>query len=284
MAETSFFEKLESIDRRILAWILIFVIAFPYLNPLGIPIEITEPASGFYDTMDALEPGSAVMIVISLTPSSAEEVGAGCTAMVDYLANKYPASHGGEKLKLLLLMASGQGLIVWENFGAAPLDASDYVYGEDYVNLGFISGGETMIARMADDISSLVGTDNFGTPLKDIPMMSDINDYNDIALIVPWDASEMASHVVKHWATKGVDVGSIIVGGMVPTMTTFMKAGDMVGFIGGSRGSAELELLIGEPGSGLATTDTLSLSHLYLIILIIIGNIGYVVKKMGGNK
>jgi hypothetical protein len=68
---------------------------------------------------------------------------------------------------------------------------------------------------------------------------------------------------------------------MVPMMTTFWRAGDMVGFLGGSRGSAEMELLIGEPGAALATTDTLSLSHVYLILLIIIGNLGYIIKRLG---
>jgi hypothetical protein len=141
-----------------------------------------------------------------------------------------------------------------------------------------------MIARLAEDVPSLIATDNFGEPIENIPVMEGIDDYTDISLIVPWDASEMAAHVVKHWASKGVPVGSIVVGGMVPTMTTFWRADNMVGFIGGSRGSAELELLIGRPGSALATTDTLSLSHSYLIILIIIGNIGYVIRRFGGEK
>jgi hypothetical protein len=51
------------------------------------------------------------------------------------------------------------------------------------------------------------------------------------------------------------------------------------GFIGSARAAAEFESLINKPGEAAVTTDTLSTSHLWLVILIIIGNIGFILER-----
>ena len=278
------FELLDSMDRRILAWVLMVVIAIPFLSPLGIPITISQPVLDYEDRINELEPGSAILIAISLTPSSAEELGPGCQATMEFLTQTYPDNHEGGKLKIIAVIPGAQSLIVWEEFAQPVIDRSTYEYEVDYVKLGFVSGGETTVARLAEDIKGLLPTDFYGNDLDGMPMMENINDYNDISLAISWDASEQTQHYVKHWASKGVPVGGVVVATMVPTLTTFYMSGDMFGFIGGSRGSAEFEYLINKPGAAIALTDTLSLSHLYLILLVILGNLGYFMKRLGGKE
>ena len=53
----------------------------------------------------------------------------------------------------------------------------------------------------------------------------------------------------------------------------------MIGILGGLRGGAEYEILINKPGASVAKMDSESISHLYIIALIIIGNIGYFATK-----
>ena len=63
-------------------------------------------------------------------------------------------------------------------------DFPQMVYGEDYVNLGFKSGGEGVIKVIVTDIKELYTTDDKGTNINDIPMMDQIHSVQDFKLII----------------------------------------------------------------------------------------------------
>ncbi len=67
-------------------------------------------------------------------------------------------------------------------------------------------------------------------------------------------------------------------------MKVYMGAGQIEGFINGLRGSAEYELMIKEPGVGVISMDQVSVTHLYAIILLVLGNIGYLVQRSRGRR
>jgi hypothetical protein len=62
------------------------------------------------------------------------------------------------------------------------------------------------------------------------------------------------------------------------------QAGNFFGVSVGSRGGAELEQLIGELGEATTAMDSISVSHLLLIFAIILGNIGTLIERFGGNE
>jgi uncharacterized membrane protein YeaQ/YmgE (transglycosylase-associated protein family) len=62
------------------------------------------------------------------------------------------------------------------------------------------------------------------------------------------------------------------------------EAGIIQGVIAGLRGGAEYEFLIGQPGAGLAGMDSISFSHSMVIILLILGNLGYAVQRFSGGE
>jgi len=271
----SIWERLDKLDRRILYWVLIIVIAIPYLNPLGIPVPVTNPTTQFYDTLMNLEPGSAVLLDVTSGPSAYGEIGAGSAAFMDLISSIYPSENNGQKLKLIIVSSTEQGPIMYDKYAVPALEENNWVYGEDYVYFGYISGFETFVARLAEDIPSLLQTDYRGNNINTLPIMEGVQDYTNIDAVVLWDSGAASNWYVKQWSPKNVPVGGIFVAVSIPELETYLKSGDMFGFIGSSRGSAELELLIGKPGEAVATTDTLSLSHLWVIFLIILGNIGY---------
>ena len=277
-------ERLDNLDRRILYWILIILIAIPYLNPLGIPVPVTNPTQGFYNTLSALEPGSAVILDITSGPSAYGEIGAGTAAFMELITGIYPEQNNGQKLKLIVVSSTEQGPIMYDRYALTAFERNNWVYGEDYVFFGYISGFETFVARLAEDIPSLLQTDYKQNDVEDLAVMQGIEDYTDISAVVMWDSGSAVNWWVKQWSPKGVPVGGIFVAVGIPQLEAFLKSGDLYGFIGGSRGSAELEYLIGAPGEAVATTDTLSISHIYVIILIILGNIGYFVRRREGEN
>ncbi|HDJ22027.1 MAG TPA: hypothetical protein ENF19_02350 [Candidatus Bathyarchaeota archaeon] len=63
----------------------------------------------------------------------------------------------------------------------------------------------------------------------------------------------------------------------------YWKAGNYFGLSVGSRGGAELERLIGEPGDATIVMDSISVSHLLIVIAVILANVGMLAEK-GGKK
>ncbi len=50
-------------------------------------------------------------------------------------------------------------------------DFANKVYGEDYVFLGYMTGGESVVAQLGSNITSVFPQDHFQTPYDDIPML-----------------------------------------------------------------------------------------------------------------
>ena len=57
------------------------------------------------------------------------------------------------------------------------------------------------------------------------------------------------------------------------------QAGNFFGVSVGSRGGAELEMLIGELGEATTAMDSISVSHLLIVIAVILANIGTLVSR-----
>ena len=116
-------------------------------------------------------------------------------------------------------------------------------------------------------------------------MLADVVDHNDIAGVLSSDTGDYGGHFMTQWqnryGTKLAEIGIAMNGS---TDLPRWQAGNFFGVSVGSRGGAELELLIGELGEATTAMDSISVSHLLLIFAIIIGNIGTLVEKLGGKK
>ncbi|MFQ6003090.1 MAG: hypothetical protein ACE5KJ_05025, partial [Candidatus Zixiibacteriota bacterium] len=59
----------------------------------------------------------------------------------------------------------------------------------------------------------------------------------------------------------------------------FLASGQIVGLLGGLKGAAEYEILIQKPGMGQRGMDAQSVSHLVIILLVILGNTSYFLRR-----
>lgn len=71
---------------------------------------------------------------------------------------------------------------------------------------------------------------------------------------------------------------------MAPAGFNPLDAGQIQGMLTGMKGAAEYEKLIGKPGFATKGTGALSTSHLLIIALIILGNLGLIISRIKGNK
>jgi len=152
------------------------------------------------------------------------------------------------------------------------------------VFLGYITGGESAIAQLASNMRSVYPTDHFGTPLDNIPMMQGVNTWHDVSGVLSSDTGDWGGYFLTMWQEAyGVPMAQIGIAMLGSTGIPRWLAGNYFGMSVGSRGGAELEMLIGEPGDAIIAMDSISVSHLLIVIAVILANVGLLLERGRGK-
>jgi len=264
----SIWAKMATVDRRIFYWILFIGLMVPFINPIGLPIAITPSSQDLYDRLTELEEGDVAVINISFGVSA------------------WPECMPATVVCAKTILRQGADLIVWGSYQDVSMswnelysrvpDFKEKEYGEDYVYLGYYTGGEAVVSQIASDIRSVFPEDARGTDLDNIPMMEDVNTVEDITLVLSGDTGDWCDYYIRQWnGPYGTPVAEIGIAMQGSTYMPFYKSGVLFGMSVGSRGGAELETLIGEPGPATVTMDAINVSHLLVLGAIVLANIGY---------
>jgi len=268
MSEQTIWEKLQNIDNRVFYWILFIGLMVPFVTPLNLPITISDMTNTYYNGISKLGSEDTIILNIAAGVGSWPEVFSALTATASEVIKN--------DVKIVIWTSSVDGQITYEKLLDSVPEFSGYTYGVNYVYLGYYAGGETGVAQLAKDIRSVFKTDYIGTPIDDLSIMNNINSAEDIEMVVSVDAGDTGVHYVRHWhSTYDVPIGDIATGVLGSTQTPFWKSGDFFGLIISVRGAAELEKLVQVPGDATTVMDTISVSHLLMVIAVILANIGF---------
>jgi len=267
--------KLANVDSRVFYWILFIALMVPFLSPIGFPITIAENTRELYEgiTEDEVNEGDVWIMNFGYGVSAWSECHPSVTVCTKALFR--------EGAKIIFMGPHYDVELTYNKIhDTVREDFANKVYGEDYVFLGYITGGESAIAQLASNIRSVYPTDHFGTPLDQIPMMQGVNTHEDIAGVLSSDTGDYGVHFMTQWqAAYGSKLAEIGIAMNGSTDLPRWQAGNYFGLSIGSRGGAELEILIGELGEATTAMDSISVSHLLLIFAVILGNIGMVVQR-----
>jgi hypothetical protein len=271
-SDTSILARIERVDRRVLYWVLILLIVVPTLAPIGLPIPISEMSRKFHAALQAVPSGGVVLLDCSFSVGSLPEIGPGGEVMGKYFANR--------PVKVIIWsVTNAEGPMLAEKYVVPSFQNAGKKYGTDYVNLGYIPGEDITLAKLAADIG-YIKKDYHGGDTAQLPLLKDVKTAKDVTLAVVIEAGGEGSYYVGQWYTPyKAPVATICTGVLVPIRIHFFQAGQMVGIAPGSRGIAELELLTGFRGTAVATQDVLSVTHLYVLLAVIAGNIAFLYRK-----
>jgi hypothetical protein len=273
------YERMQAIDRRVFYWILFFALMVPFLNPIGIPVKVNQNTRDLYEGVTALTEENVVIICIDYGVSAWAE----CHPAVTVCAKA--ALRAGAKVILLSPVTDHELTYNRLTQVTAGADFEAATYGEDYVYLGYFTGGETAVSQMAADMRSIFPEDHFGTPLDDIPLMADINTANEIDMVLSADTSDYGSYFLRQWeANYDILLAEIGIAMLGSEWMPYYIAGNAFGLSIGSRGGAELEALIGEPGEATTAMDSISVSHLLIVLAVVLANVGILAKLGRGNN
>jgi len=262
--------KLQNIDRRIIYAVLFITLAIPMLKPLGLPVNITSWTKAAYETIDAIPSGKVVLFTASFGPSQAAENQPMGIAVMTHLIRK--------KVKVVLDPTGAEALpymMVYANM----CKAAGYKEGEDYIVLSYLAGEESVFAAIGKDIKSLYASQ------PKSPLWDSIKDVTDFALMLDSSGGPSNRYALAHiGGPKKVKIIALIVGNLLTVLQPYYSAGQLAGIISALSGAAEYETLAKAPGAALSGMDAQSLGHLWVIFLIVVGNIAYYSSKKTGTR
>jgi hypothetical protein len=182
--------------------------------------------------------------------------------------------------KIVVIAFWDQGPMVFRTLLSQVDPAADYglVYGEDWVEMGYIVGRETGMAALATDIWAQVPRDFIeNQPVSSWPIMQDIKTVEDVDLVISFETGTPGfPEWARQWNTPfGTPFIVGCIGVSVPGMAPYLTTGQLSALLPGLTASAEYENLIGKPGLAVAASDAVSMSHLLVFLLVLLGNIAF---------
>jgi len=278
-----FLEKWEDMYYAPTIIILMFLfLGAPYIKPLGLPVPVGQGTITMFRDIDALEPGSNVLLIGPPSASFYGEVGYGFEAFLSHLMRK--------DLNAFILPLGSAGSAMYPYaLDRIKKEMVNKEYGKDYVNMGFIISVETEMAILAENFREWTEKDFYGTPINDIPMLNGINDINDFDAIIGCYTGTIQMEATVRQLGPSFMKGTIYIvtsGNLGPFTKAYVPIPFKAALIS-LRGAAEYEYLLKRPSRALISMDAQSMMMLLFVLLAIGGNIsGYILhsraQKRGG--
>lgn len=267
-----FFEKISRIDRRIIYLLVFISITIPLLIKKGFEFEALPEVKNAYEFIEKLKPGEKVLISIDYDAASMPELQPLLEVMLVHLFKK--------DLKVIMMGHWPLGLPLGQIALEKIAKEMGKEYGKDYVFLGYRPGIAAVILNMGKEIRMVFDVDYKGTPIDSLPLMRNVHNYNDIALLIGFEAGAVGDAWVQfaqaRYGQKIILTSTAVV---APDLYPYYQAKQIEGLIGGLRGAADYENLLKRRGFAYAGMTAQTVIHVIILIFIIIGNIGFIALR-----
>jgi hypothetical protein len=255
--------------RRGIFLLTAIAVIVPLLLPLRLPMIVAPPVQNLYDAVEQVPPDKIIVLSTNWEAGAKGENGPQTAALIYHL------------------MKRGKRFAIWGwNYPQGPELAQVIAeplarkyhrqYGVDWVNWGFKTGGTQMIRGWAENIWGAIKEDRKGTPMKNLPIMQNVHSYKDIGLIIEiTPAASLGVYIQFLKGVHNVSIGYACTAVMAAEAYPYLDSKQIVGMLAGLAGAAGYEELEGYNGDGTRRMTAQSFAHIFIILLIILGNIGY---------
>lgn len=247
---------------------LAVVIGVTMASGIQIETKVSPETQRLFDHIDSLPVGSRLIVSFDHEASSLPEIQPIAQALLRH------AFRRGLRLAGIALLS--EGTAIGYRMMEATAKEFDRTYGEDYIFLGFRPQYIAAILAMGESIPATFPTDYLDQPLAELPLGAELANYDSVAAVLSIADGSLTTHWIEYGqAQYGVPILAGVTAAMATTYDPYLASGQMTAMTNGLRGAAEYEKLIGIGGSGARGMLAQSSAHLYVVLLIVIGNIIY---------
>jgi len=276
-----------NVDRRIIYTIVLLCVALPLLFPLKIKFSPTREVRDAYDDIQALEPGSVVLISCDYGPASMPETHPMFIALL----------HQCFRLKLrpiiLTLVPDGPGLALrgLRSVLEARDEQGNLLYpdlkpGVDYSYLGYKPGGQAVMLGIGQSFTVTFPQDYAGDSTSQQPLFKEVPALGDVAYIFDIASVGLPEFWLPYAAARekkpmSVSCTAVSVAQYYP----YYASRQFHGLVGGMKGTAEYELLTGmeqilrRVPDATRGMDAQSLVHIFIVLSIVIANVLFFIDR-----
>jgi hypothetical protein len=268
--------RLLAIDRRIIFLLVAAGVVLPLLHPLNLPVTVTPRVKAAFEAIDALPPGSKVLISMDYEPDIMAELMPMSVAVLRHCFRKH--------LQVIAMTLYPAGTGLGERAITLAAKAEGAVKNKDYAWLGYKSGNQVVMIGIGENLRGMYPVDFYGTPLDSIPILRGVNSYRQMAMVVNLSGSSVTDYWIQF--AQGRYHAPLVVGCTAVMATDYypyLSSRQILGLIGGMKGAAEYEALIGTIGDARRGMDAQSLVHLIVVALVIVGNGALFLSKRAGD-
>ncbi|MDP2873162.1 MAG: hypothetical protein Q8P31_11585 [Bacillota bacterium] len=264
-------DRIRGVDRRLIYVVFGIILLIPQFKPLMIPMNIDRMVPPLYEAIEKLQPGDPVWISVEYSAVMASEMTPTLHAVVKHLYRK--------QARVFFMGSSTDGAMFAQD--AAGLAPAGYEWGRNVVNFGFIAGYEAAVASLALDIPKTFPADFKGQAITGMPIMEGIKDIRDIKLVYQLTGGGLGPLLwVRQVALPyGIPVATCVSSSMLASAVPYYESGQLLALLNGLVGAAEYELLTKSPAKGLAGMAGQSLGHLFVIALVLVGNVAFIMQR-----
>lgn len=266
-------QRLGGIDRRVLYLGLFLVTLTPLVGGWSLPLYPTPPSQALARTINELPTDKIVFFSSNWEAGTQAETRPQMIALVRHLIRR------GIKFAILSI-----GSVTAPQLAQAAVEQAirledaegRWEYGRDWVNLGFKLATTPWFRSLTLDIPSAVREDWRATPVAQIPVMQGVRKFGpdgQVSMLIDITGSNSITAWYQFLSPTKTKLGLGCTAVMAPEQYPYLDSGQLSGMLTGMKGAAEYEGLIGAKGAGLPAMAGQSFAHLYIILLIALGNL-----------
>lgn len=264
--------KLYYLNPRWLYLAITILLIIPLAVTIPTPkISVSKGTQGLYDTLRECPPDKVILIDSSWDLGSKPE----CMSQLECFANDLC-----KRKQKFVVFSTGVFAPTFANQVIQPIaEKAGHVYGEDWVNLGFIQppagNVDVLIDSLCRDVHATRPVDMYGTRVEKIPLMQKVKSAKDIHMVFAVNYTSSTGWMSIGKTQHGLLVAFGCAAIMAPYYYVFFDSGQMCGLLTGNRGSYEYEALTGMRGMGSMVMMTFAFGLCFIIVAVLLGNVGF---------
>ncbi len=273
----SFWTQLQRIDRRYLYVAVAIVVLAPLVARSGRhPTVVFDEVERAFATIESVPPGKIVIVSTVWGPGTIAENGPQTEAIVRHLFRN--------RIPFLMISWDQEGAIWTYKIAERVQKECGREYGVDWAHSGYRPPPIFVVASgMAEDFQKVVGHDRFGKKLSELPSMRNVRNHKQVGAVVEITPSATVTSWMAYFTMpKRIPLVYCPTAVMATEAYPFLDSGQLAGMLNGVIGAAQYEKLLGMDDvrtDAAATSLALSYAHVFIILLIVLGNAGYLINR-----